>query len=308
MNTPRPPLNIGSVERDTGLGKDTLRAWERRYGFPTPDRDEHGERLYPAEQVDRLRLIKRLIDLGYRPGKLVGAGEEELALLGAQSMPVAATTDGEEIAPQKAAPLIERVLGELREHDLPALQQTLSQALLREGLQRFVIDTVGPLNIAVGEAWMRGEIEVFEEHLYTEQITTLLRQALAGLAPSGQPPRVLLTTVPDELHTLGLLMVQALLALEGASCIPLGTQLPLFDLRQAAIAHRADIVALSFSAAFPTRQLQPLVGKLRELLPPEVELWIGGGGCTRLRPLAGLRILPTLEGALSALEEWRQRR
>ena len=48
-------LTIASVERDTGLSKDTLRVWERRYGFPVPDRDVNGERLYPADQVERLR-------------------------------------------------------------------------------------------------------------------------------------------------------------------------------------------------------------------------------------------------------------
>ena len=29
---------IGAVERDTGIGRDTLRIWERRYGFPVPER------------------------------------------------------------------------------------------------------------------------------------------------------------------------------------------------------------------------------------------------------------------------------
>ena len=54
-------VNIAAVERDTGLSKDTLRVWERRYGFPAPMRDRFGERLYPLEQVDRLRLIRRLM-------------------------------------------------------------------------------------------------------------------------------------------------------------------------------------------------------------------------------------------------------
>ena len=66
-----PSFNIAAVERDTGLSKDVLRMWERRYGFPVPDRDGHGERIYPAEQVERLRLIKRLMDAGHRPGKLI---------------------------------------------------------------------------------------------------------------------------------------------------------------------------------------------------------------------------------------------
>ena len=76
-----PAFNIAAVERDTGLSKDVLRMWERRYGFPTPDRDANGERSYPAEQVEHLRLIKRLLDQGHRPGKLLAASPEALAAL-----------------------------------------------------------------------------------------------------------------------------------------------------------------------------------------------------------------------------------
>ena len=56
-------LSIAAAERDTGLTKDTLRVWERRYGFPRPDRDGGGERAYPLEQVEKLRVVKRLIGL-----------------------------------------------------------------------------------------------------------------------------------------------------------------------------------------------------------------------------------------------------
>ena len=66
-----PQFTIAAVERDVGLSKDVLRVWERRYGFPVPNRDPHGERLYPAAQVLRLRLIKRLMDQGHRPGRLL---------------------------------------------------------------------------------------------------------------------------------------------------------------------------------------------------------------------------------------------
>ena len=71
---PRPPsltLSIAAVERDTGLSKDTLRVWERRYGFPLPLRDAIGERAYALDQVERLRIVKRLLDAGHRPGRVV---------------------------------------------------------------------------------------------------------------------------------------------------------------------------------------------------------------------------------------------
>ena len=53
-------LPISVVERETGIPKDLLRMWERRYGFPEPARDAQGDRVYPREQVDKLlRQIAR---------------------------------------------------------------------------------------------------------------------------------------------------------------------------------------------------------------------------------------------------------
>lgn len=55
---------IGAVARLTGIPPDTLRVWERRYGVVEPIRSEAGTRLYTAEDVGRLTLIKRLVDNG----------------------------------------------------------------------------------------------------------------------------------------------------------------------------------------------------------------------------------------------------
>src|SRR5574343_122227 len=297
MNTPS--FNIAAVERDTGLSKDVLRMWERRYGFPVPERDANGERLYPAEQVERLRLIKRLMDQGHRPGKLITAPADELAAL-APRRP-RETCVG---LPAGTAESLEELLDHIRRHDGPGFQQAMQQRLVRQGLQAFVQDTVAPLTRQIGEAWEDGSIEVFEEHLFTELTKRLLRQAIATL-PASRRPRVLLTSVPDEQHVLGLLMVEALLALEGAECIPLGTQMPLLDIGRAAEAHAANIVALSFSIAFPQRQIGGLVQHLRQILPPTVALWVGGGGIRRLAAQPGVALLPQLPDAITALQAWR---
>ena len=70
--------NISAVERETGLSKDVLRMWERRYGFPKPARDENGERQYTLAEIAKLRSIKRLMDVGVRPGKIIGLTLAEL--------------------------------------------------------------------------------------------------------------------------------------------------------------------------------------------------------------------------------------
>jgi len=270
--------------------------WERRYGFPQPTRDANGERVYASAEVAKLRAMKRLMDAGVRPGKIIGL---DLAALNAMA---------EARAPlRREAPALEReVLALLKAHDVVALSTTLTTLLVRQGLQHFVTDTIAPLNRAVGEAWMRGEVEVFEERLYTEQIQVALRGAINAFPRHAGSPRILLTTLPGELHALGLLMVEALIVPEGAQCISLGPQTPTEDIRDAALAHKAQIVALSFSAGFPLRQATEGLASLRRELPPAIMLWAGGELTRRVRrTMAGIVLLPDLTSALTALRSYR---
>ena len=302
--------NIAAVERDTGLSKDVLRMWERRYGFPQPERDGNGERLYPTDQVDRLRVIKRLLDQGHRPGKLIAASPEELAALAARrrAAPGTRKETGTVGLANAGGEEIDALLAQIRAHDAAGFTRAMQQTLARNGLSRFVQDTVAPLTHAIGDAWEEGRIEVFEEHLFTELAKRLLRQAIAALPAGAGEPRVLLTGVPDEQHVLGLLMVESLFALDGAECIALGPQMPLLEIARAADAHRAQIVALSFSAAFAQRQIPAVLAQMRTLLPAEVELWVGGAGAARVAAANGIRILTTLADALGALHDWRAAR
>lgn len=296
-----PGSSISAVERDTGLSKDTLRVWERRYGFPKPGRDSLGERSYPADQVERLRLIRRLLDAGRRPGKVVSLPIEALqALLEQGPTPTVTVANG-------ANAELARFLELTRTHQLEDLRRALSEAVLRMGLYRFVVQLVAPLNRLVGEAWACGDFEVFEEHLYTEAIQGVLRAAIGNIPSSaGSQPRVLMSTFPAEPHGLGLLMAEALLALEGCRCLSLGVQTPIRDIALAAVAQRADIVALSFSAASSTRSALEGLVELRGRLPATIELW-AGGGCVVLdrRPPAGVRVVSDLAAIGAEVARWR---
>jgi methanogenic corrinoid protein MtbC1 len=298
-----PQFTIAAVERDVGLSKDVLRVWERRYGCPLPERDAHGERLYPAGQVLRLRLIKRLMDQGHRPGRLMAASVEALEALaaGARAAGGADSAAGS-TGPDGGHELLQLI----RQHQAAAYLQAMQQRLARQGLRLFVQDTVAPLTLQVGLAWEQGRLQVFEEHLFTELTARVLRQAVAAV-PGGTEPRVLLTTLPKEPHGIGLLMVEAVLALEGAQCIPLGMQTPLLEIVDAAAAHRADVVALSFSAAFPVRQVPALLEQLRAALPETTELWAGGAGVQKLAPPQGVACMASLDSAIAAVNRWRHR-
>jgi hypothetical protein len=291
-------LSIAAVERMTRLSKDVLRSWEKRYGFPAPGRDANGERCYPAEQVERLRLMKRLIDQGYRPGRLASLPAEALAALLRRHAPCP------EPGERRAGDPIEHLLATVKQ-DPARFQLSMRDQLAREGLERFVMHIAAPLTAAVGERWVEGSFDVFNEHAYTEETARVLRHAIVAL-PGGRPgPRILLTTLPGEPHGLGLLMAEALLALDGAACVSLGTETPLQDIVRGACAYDAEIVALSFSAAFQRRQIGPALRQLRQALPAGTALWAGGAGVASQRAIDGVRILPSLDDGRRALADWR---
>ena len=304
--TPRPPLtvSIAAAERDTGLSKDTLRIWERRYGFPTPGRDADGERAYPVEQIEKLRLVKRLMDAGHRPGRIVALALADLQAISETRVEPAIERDAGAAARVDLQPFLDLV----RRHDPAALRAALRRQLIGCGLARFVTDVIAPLNTAVGDAWFRGQLEVYEEHLYTEAVQVVLRQALAMLpdADADARPLVLLTTFPGEPHGLGLLMAEAMLAVEGAACLSLGVQTPLWDIVLAAAAQRSQIVAIGFTACLNPNQVVDGLAELRAKLPATVALWAGGSSPVLLRRrIDGVLPLALLDEVPAALRQWR---
>lgn len=305
----KPPMqaahSIGAVERDTGLGKDTLRVWERRYQFPQPDRDAHGERVYPLEQVHKLRLLKRLIDGGHRPGKIIHLDIDALQHLIDGLAPVEARVDPAERADLMAYAAM------CKSRQVEELRRTLSQALLRMGLQAFVTEVIAPMNRLVGDCWARGVFAVHEEHLYTEVVQNLLRNAITAiLQHQGQAqarPCILLTTFPQEQHGLGLLMAEAIFALEGARCVSLGLQTPVLEIIRAAKAQEADIVALSFSQSMSTNHVLDGLRDLRAGLPESTEIWVGGSNPALARRTQEAMLVLELADVPDALAAWRKR-
>ncbi|WP_228893925.1 MerR family transcriptional regulator [Pseudoduganella aquatica] len=292
-------LTIASISLETGVSKEVLRKWEERYGFPVPERDASSHRTYAQHQVLRLKLIKRLIDRGMRPSQVVPLDEEGLQslLLAHEEAPVSAEVDTGVMA---------ELMALLRCRDRSALTQRLKQEVGLLGLEKFVLEVMCALNVAVGQAWERGEIGIRDEHVYTEVIQNLIREELSAVSKPDGLPRILVTTPSGELHTMGLLMAEALTSLHGACCISLGAQTPLEEIPHAIRDYRADIVCLSFSAAFPRRRIPPYLKSLRAAVPQAVEIWVGGAGVAGLdRSPRGIKLMATLDQLGATLHKYR---
>jgi MerR family transcriptional regulator, light-induced transcriptional regulator len=134
----------------------------------------------------------------------------------------------------------------------------------------------------VGDAWLAQRLSVAAEHHYTDNVRLLVLRALPEPGHAHSGPRVLLTTPPGELHSLGLLALHTELALQGADCVDLGLQTPWPDVLQAVRELHTGVVAISITACLAPLDRQNYVRALLEGLPPWCVLWAGGAGCAVL--------------------------
>lgn len=268
---------IQQLSRELGIGVDTLRVWERRFGFPCPERDSRGHRLYPDEQVEHLRIIKKLQNLGYRPKQIFAmSAAERQQVLQQQQKPVA-RIDLDHLLINLAADQIEN---ELRKR------------LAQKGLRQFIHEVAVPLIAIMDHRWVDGSLSIAREHLISDTLAELMKEQLTPRQRSRG--RIVFLTLSGERHKLGLLLSAALFHCEGLDCIIIGEELPLVEVKQMMTFHHADAVALSFSIHSSTRQAKLDLAWLRNNLPDQIKVIAGGDALRNGMYLPGIFICTEL--------------
>lgn len=288
---------IRAVELETGITALVLRAWERRYGFPKPERRAGSDRrIYSAADVARLKLLREALDRGYRIGDVVAKTNDELAAIigGSELSSVGASLP----AAQSDVDALVRLLARER---IDAFDQELRRAKAALDVKSFIVSFAHPLMVAVGDAWEDARLSVRHEHLATESLTTMLRQMLSETQPMGTSPTVLLGALPDEVYTLPLLFVSLYLAASGAKVRVLGAHTPVEEFAAAAATLRPDVVGVSVSKERDADRTRRDLRRLRRRLDPAVALWVGGTGAAAARDVgAVLDSWPLVDKALLA--------
>jgi MerR family transcriptional regulator, light-induced transcriptional regulator len=240
-----PRYRVTAVERMTRIPASTLRSWERRYGWPRPDRAASGQRLYSDHDVAVIRFLDRRRVEG-------------------MSMSQAASLLGlDRAAPdQDPGRLLARLVDALRAFDEAEAERAFAAAVALQGVEGVAVGLV-PAAITAAAAPGSGpgadgapvEVEHFASNVLRRQVMRLLD----GLPPAvGRP--VLVACGPDEQHELGALLVTLLLRLRGHRVVYLGARVPGPAMERAAAA--LDPVAVVVSLTMP-ESLELAVGWAR---------------------------------------------
>lgn len=265
-------LSIGDLAERTGIAPDTIRVWERRYGKPQAVRLPSGHRRYTDDHVRWLRRVAEALALGHRPGQTVALSEAELDAL---------LTEAQTAEPTPAP--VQKLIALAAASDMPRFRRALQAELKALGPVPFLIQRIAPLLAAVGRAWADGDISVRHEHLVSEVVQDTIRGIRRDLPTPRRGPLMVLGTLPDEQHGLGVQMVAVMCAKAGVRTQLLGVDTPLEEIALAAEDAGADAIGVSVSLATGGVKTDRLLAALRALLPERVRLLVGGAGARGVR-------------------------
>jgi MerR family transcriptional regulator, light-induced transcriptional regulator len=246
MDNDIPTFNLKAVVQETGLKPDTLRAWERRYGLPTPDRSGGGHRLYSQRDMETLKWlvsrqhegmsISRAADLWQRH---VEAGEDPLTLpayRSSEAMRRIAVAGGE------LDELRREWIAACRAFDETRAEAILSQAFALYPTESVLLDLLQRGLSEVGDGWYVGTVTTQQEHFASELALRRLESVLLSTPPPTRKGRVLIACPPGEQHTFAPLLLTLLLRRRGWHVSYLGANVPMQDLDRAIAKTRADLV------------------------------------------------------------------
>jgi methanogenic corrinoid protein MtbC1 len=284
---------IHRVAKLTGLSKDVIRVWERRYSLVKPLRSANRYREYTDEDVSLFRFLKEELDRGQTIGTLAIEGRESLL----QRMRASSIPKQQELAPHRS--LLDELISRLDPLDKSRFELQLNAAIavipFEEAVQRILL----PLQRRVGELWHEGRVNIAVEHYVTKIVQQKLFAVMNQLPANDFGPRVVIACPKGEYHEIGAQAVTYLVASRGCHVYYLGPNLPLTDLEALCDRVHPDLILLSLTESKSNEEAAHLLHELRTL-SQRWHVAVGGKGACAMEHLlenTGIELLDDL-GAL----------
>jgi MerR family transcriptional regulator, light-induced transcriptional regulator len=268
-------LSIGALSRLSGVQIETIRNWERRYGWPTPIRLDSGHRRYPSELVPRLRLARSAVDLGFKPSYIAAAPRDELdaavrlARESSQKQDTAQTAAGHENE-------IEAILTQVTHLDANRFETTLRKCWCKYGADTFICDLIEPLLSRIENAIGEERMTIVHEHFATELLSGFLVAQWRPLSVGIHPCKAVVTGLEGEHYPLPLHMSAIFLVIHNIEVVFLGPNTPISDIVIAARQSGAIAVAVQCAPDSDRMKSKYLLTNLRAAIPPSVTVAVGG--------------------------------
>ena len=268
---------IHRVAKLTGLSKDVIRVWERRFGVLKPTRGANRYRNYSDEDVALLRYLKEQLDAGGSIGDLARLGREELLNRLRAASPRASFIDN------TFDRLLRELLSALDPFDRVMFEKRLNGAVAVVPFEEALHGILLPLQEQVGQLWHDGHVNVAIEHYVTKQIQQKIFSAMNQLPVAEFGAKVVVACPPGEEHDIAALAVAYRCRVRGCRVYYLGANVPVAALTKLCHEVEPDLTIVSFPLAFPETTATEITRALAQEVSPASHLTVGGHGALAMR-------------------------
>jgi MerR family transcriptional regulator, light-induced transcriptional regulator len=275
MNTHR----IHRVAKLTGLSKDVIRVWERRFGLLKPTRGANRYRNYSDEDVALLKFLKEQLDAGGSIGELAKLGREELLGRARAAAPRVSFVDN------TFSRLLRELLSTLNPFNRVTFEKRLNGAVAVVPFEEALHGILLPLQEQVGQLWHEAQIDVAIEHYVTKHIQQKIFSAMNQLPVAEFGAKVVVACPPGEEHDIAALTVAYRCRIRGCRVYYLGANVPVASLTNLCGKVQPDLTIMSFPVALSDDQATELVQALADEVSPVSNLAVGGHGAIAMRHL-----------------------
>ncbi len=282
--SPRKNLfTLTAVSKATGLSPLLIRAWENRYGAIQPKRNDANRRLYNQEDIDKLILLYKATQSGFRIGDIAGLSISELKkiipaghtdLLKIDFRPTATVKKSDVF--KSSEEWVSCCMRRIEELNAVKLEVCLTEASVHYSIPGLINNIIIPLITDIGKRWQSGSIRIHQEHLATSVIRQYLLKAHSSIIPHPDAPLIVITTPSGQRHDIGALVFLLASASMGWRSVYLGPDLPAEEIAAAVFKINANAIALSIVYPEINDMLKNEIVKLRSIIPPSVRIILGG--------------------------------
>ncbi|HET9961009.1 MAG TPA: MerR family transcriptional regulator [Nitrospiraceae bacterium] len=268
---------IHRVAKLTGLSKDVIRVWERRFGLLQPTRGANRYRNYSDEDVALLRYLKAELDAGGSIGELARLGREELMNRARRTAPRQSVVD------HTFDRLLQELLAALDPFDRIKFEKRLNGAVAVVPFEEALHGILLPLQEEVGAWWHDGRLDVAIEHYVTKQIQQKIFSAMNQLPVAEFGAKVVIACPPGEEHDMAALAVAYRCRVRGCRIYCLGANVPFAALSNLCRQVEPDLTILSIPIPLSDDKGKELIHALAQDIQPLTNLVLGGNGALAMR-------------------------
>ncbi|MGE7878312.1 MerR family transcriptional regulator [Peribacillus muralis] len=213
--------NIKAVSNLLNIQPGTLRAWERRYKFIEPVRNESGHRLYTEKHLQTLKWLINKTEQGFTISQAV-------SLLESTGSEESGSTENRN--DEQTIKLSDDLIEALLNFDENKAQMLISQAFSMYTIEHTIVGVLGSILVQIGDKWENGEITSAHEHFASNILKARISSVMHTIPTNGFLPKALAVCAPCEKHEFGLLIFTIFLKRKGYETIYLGESIADNDL------------------------------------------------------------------------------